>query len=215
LRALECRAWSDSSALPLYSYRMQTTLYTPSKNFLAAFAFLLLCAGSISGFLSGCNGVANPKEAVLVQPPFSLSIVPGRSGDIAMAKKNPNEFYVVLTNISGLPQSVWESWNSWGYQAISFELTTTDGKKFVVSKKQQEFTMNYPSKFLVQPGEHQVYAIGLDELWETNPTLPKSDEMPITLKAIYKVTQTPEAIQYKVWTGRVESHSYNLSLRQW
>jgi hypothetical protein len=194
---------------------MQTTSDTPSNTFRVAFAFLLLCAGSISGFLSGCNRGAHPNEAVVVQPPFSLSIVPGRSGNITMTKKKPNEFYVVLTNVSGLPQAVWESWNSWGYQAISFELTTTDGKKFVVSKKDQDFTMNYPSKFLVEPGEHLVYAIGLDELWETNPTLPKSDEMPIALKTIYEVTQTPEATQHKVWTGRVESHGYTFSLRQW
>jgi hypothetical protein len=89
---------------------------------------------SVSGFLSGCKGQTHPKQVVLVPPPFTLSIVPGRSGDITMAKKNPNEFYVVLTNVSGLSQPVWESWNSWGYRAISFELTTTDGKKFVVSK---------------------------------------------------------------------------------
>jgi hypothetical protein len=157
----------------------------------------------------------HPKEVALVHPPFSLSIVPGRGGSITMATKNPNEFYVVLTNVAGLPQSVWESWNSWGCQTISFELTTTDGKKYVVSKKREEFTVNYPSMLLVKPGEHQVYAIRLDEEWETHPTLPKSDEMPITLRAIYEVTQTPEAAQYKVWTGRVESYFYNFSLRQW
>jgi hypothetical protein len=33
------------------------------------------------------------------------------------------------------------------------------------------------------------------------PALPMTDEMPITLEAIYEVTQTPEAAQYKVWTG--------------
>jgi hypothetical protein len=193
---------------------MQITLNKAHKKPLAAFAFFLMCAGSISGFLSGCDGGTHPKEVVLDKPPFSLSIVPGRSG-ITMAKKKPDEFYVVLANVSGLPQAVWESWNSWGYQAISFELTTTDGKKFVVSRRQEEFTVNYPSTFLVKPGEYQVYAIRFDEWWETHPTLPKSDEMQITLKAVYEVTPTPEATQYKAWTGRVESHSYNFSLRQW
>ena len=132
-----------------------------------------------------------------------------------MAKNKPREFYVVLTNVSKGPQSIWEYWNSWGYQAISFELTTADGKKFVLSKKQEEFTANFPSTFIVEPGEHQVYPIRLDEWWETHPALPKRDEMPITLKAVYEVTPTPEATEYKVWTGRLESHSYNFSLRQW
>lgn len=110
---------------------------------------------------------------------------------------------------------MWEYWNSWGYQNVSFELTTTDGKKFIVSKRQEEFTRNFPSTFLIESGEHQVYAIRLDESWETHPSLPKLDGVHITLKAIYKVAPTSEAVQFKVWTGRLESRSYNLTLRQW
>jgi hypothetical protein len=85
---------------------------------------------------------------------------------------------------------------------ISFELTTIEAKNFVVSRRQGYFTKNAPSTFLVKPGEHQVYPIRLDE-------------MPISLKAVCEVSTTPEASQYKVWTGRLESHSYNFSLRQW
>jgi hypothetical protein len=146
--------------------------------------------------------------------PFQLSIVPGRSG-ITMAKNKPEEFFVILTNVSREPQAVWETRNSWVYQAISFELTATDGKKFVISKRQEEFTRNFPSTFIVEPGEHHVFPIKLDEWWETHPAPPKIDEMPITLKAVYEVSTTPEATQFKVWTGRLESHSYNFSLRQW
>jgi len=50
----------------------------------------------------------------------------------------------------------------------------------------------------VEPGEHHVCPIKLDEWWETHPALPKTDEMPIKLKAVYEVTTTPEAAQYKV-----------------
>ncbi len=132
-----------------------------------------------------------------------------------MAHDKPRDFYVVLTNVSTEPQAVWEYWNSWGYQTVSFELTTVDGKKFLVTRRQGEFTKNYPSTFLIQSGEHQVYAIRLDEWWETHPLLPKTDEMAIKLKAIYEVHPTPEAAQYKVWTGRLESRIYNLKLRQW
>jgi hypothetical protein len=32
---------------------------------------------------------------------------------------------------------------------------------------------------------------------------------------IYQVSPTPEAAQQKVWTGRLESRSYNLTLRPW
>ena len=132
-----------------------------------------------------------------------------------MANHMARDFYVVLTNVSREPQPVWEDWNSWGYRTISFEFTTADGKKVVVRRRQGYFTKNAPSTYLVQPGEHQLYPIRLDERWETHPALPKSDEMAITLKAVYEVTPTPEVNEYKVWTGRLESHSYNFSLRQW
>jgi hypothetical protein len=85
----------------------------------------------------------------------------------------------------------------------------------VVSKPLQAFTRNGPSTFLIQPGEHQVYAIRLDKEWGAHPILSRADEMPITLKAVYEVSPTPEAIQYNVWTGRIESGSYKFTLRQW
>jgi hypothetical protein len=150
---------------------------------------------------------------------FSLAIVPevssSEGGSIAMANYKPRDFYVVLTNISQEPQAVWEYWNSWGYQTISFEFATADGKKGRILKRDAIFTVNFPSTFVVKPGEHQVFVIHLDKWWQANPALPKADVMPITLKAVYEVSPTPEASQYKVSTGRVESHSYNFKLRQW
>jgi hypothetical protein len=138
----------------------------------------------------------------------------------------PREHHMMLTfraatstfffsNVSKQPQTVWEDWNSWGYQAISFELNTADAKKHVVSKRQQEFTINFPSTVVIEPGEHQVYVIHFDEWWEIHPLIPKTDEMSITLKAIYEVSPTSESTQYKVWTGRLESHDYKFLLRQW
>ena len=110
---------------------------------------------------------------------------------------------------------MWEYGNSWGYQTISFELTAVDGKKFLVSRREEDFTRNFPSTFQIEPGEHQVYAIRFDERWDTQPSLPKTDEESISLKAIYEVPPTPEAARYRVWTGRLESHTYHLKLRQW
>jgi hypothetical protein len=186
-------------------------------------AFLTLCAVLV--FITACNiqkqAASSKAQSSVQKSPFSLSVVPetshgeGFGSSIEMAHNKPRDFYVVLTNVSSEPQAVWEYWNSWGYQTVSFELTTVDGKKFIVSRQQGYFTRNFPSTFLIEPGEHQVYAIRLDERWETHPLLPKTDEAPITLKAIYEVPPTPEAPQHKVWTGRVESRTYNLKLRQW
>ena len=85
-------------------------------------------------------------------------------------------------------------------------VTTPDGKKTLVSKRPQTFTVNGPSTFLVPPGEHQVYVIRLDKWWETRPTLTVDAGTQVVLKAIYQVPVTPEANKLNVWTGRVESN---------
>jgi len=123
--------------------------------------------------------------------PFSLAVVPSRSfgdgGTISMSHDKPQDFYVVLTNVSREPQVVWELWNSWGYQTISFELTTANGKKFVLSRGPEAFTKNNPTTFAVQPGEHQVYAIHLDKWWVSNPRRsPKRTRCPSPSKPFTK-----------------------------
>ncbi len=185
--------------------------------------FLTLCVVLV--FVTSCNtrkeAATSKTQSSVQKSPFSLSVVPeashgeGFGSSIEMAHNKPRDFYVVLTNVSSQTQAVWEYWNSWGYQTVSFEVTMADGKKFVVSRAQGYFTRNFPSTFLIEPGEHQVYAIRLDERWETHPSLPKADETAITLKAVYEVPPTPEAAQYKVWTGRLESRTYDFRLRQW
>jgi len=151
--------------------------------------------------------------------PFTLTVVPSRSSpqgrSISFADDKPEEFYVVLTNSSKDAQPVFEYWNSWGYRNVFFEFTMPGGKKVVASNRTQEFTVNFPSTFLIPPGEHRIYSIRLNQQWETRPQLAADAETQISLKAIYQVTVTPEATDHKVWTGRVESKSYNLTLRHW
>jgi hypothetical protein len=132
-----------------------------------------------------------------------------------MSKKGAREFYVVLTNISKEPQPVWEYWNGWGFQAVFFELTTGDGKRFVLTAKDRAFDSNFPSTFIVEPSEHQVFAIRFDDSWGVEPALPKTDEMPVALKAIYGVSANPDTAKFHVWAGRVDSHSYNFTLFQY
>jgi hypothetical protein len=199
---------------------------TATRSMQSVFAFII-AMNSVVGFASGCdNRTQSEPSAAQNKPsvpatPFLLAIAADRAG-ITMAHSTshdselPNrDFYVLLSNVSKQPRIVWEDWNSWGYYSISFELTTNDGKKYVLSKRQAGFTKNYPSTVVIEPGEHVVYPIHLNEWWETRPSLSKVPELPITLKAIYEISPTPESAQYKVWTGRAESHTYNFTLRQW
>ena len=45
--------------------------------------------------------------------------------------------------------------------------------------------------------------------------LRRAEEMPVKLKAVYEVSPTAASAQHKVWTGRVESKTYDFTLRQW
>jgi hypothetical protein len=191
---------------------MQSNSHSYTSKSLVAWPLVLLCAMAVGVPLR--SGARQARAQETPRSPFSLAIVPGVGG-ITMAKAKPREFYVVITNVSARPQSIWQYRNSWGYRAISFQLTTKDGRNFVLSRKQEAFTINFPSTFVIESGEHQVYPIRLDEGWGTNPEFPKSDETPVALKAIYEVAPTPEAKEHNVWVGRVESHGYDFSLRQW
>jgi hypothetical protein len=187
---------------------------------------LLRCAvAGVLTFVLGCSAQRGnqPPESLKQEPrrsPFSISVVPSESyrdpfgREITMARKLPGDFYVVLTNISEEPQATFERWNSWGYQAVSFEIQTANGDKVALSKRPQLFTKNYPSIFIIPPGEHMVYPISLDEEWDAVPPLPMTHAtpMPITIKAIYEVSPTPQSAEWKVWTGRLESKNYDFKL---
>ena len=77
-------------------------------------------------------------EAVKLQTPFSVSVVPGRSG-ITIAKNKPDEFFVVLTNIPGEPQADLGDMEQLGLSDnLIFKLATRQmagSLLFLVSKK--------------------------------------------------------------------------------
>jgi hypothetical protein len=122
-----------------------------ARKSIFAYALTLICVSNVIGFVSGCDlrthsgPVAMQDKPLASAPPFVLTIATGRAG-ITLVRTTPHDsdlprrdFYVVLSNVSKQPQTVWEDWNSWGYQAISFQLTTADGKKHVLSKVSVRF----------------------------------------------------------------------------
>jgi hypothetical protein len=199
------------------SYFETKRLSSIASNRLSNMKHLLLRA--LVSFLP-CVAAHSSSADTVAPAPFTLTVVPSLSRptvkSITIADDNPKEFYVVLTNTSKDPQPVFETWNSWGFRTVSFEFTMPDGKKFDITRGTEVWTVNYPSTFLISPGEHQVYAIRLDKRWESHPRLPADDEgqIQITLKAIYQADVTPEATEHKVWTGRIESKPYEFTLER-
>jgi len=151
--------------------------------------------------------------------PFRVALVPTKSQEggqiIEAAAKNPRTFYVVVTNDSPDPQLVWETWSSWGYRTISFDVTLQDGSTRHVSRKEEAFTRNFPSTFSIATAGYQVYPIQLDSAWANLPVFRGKGEVKVTVEAIYEVQPSPEADQHCVWVGRVVSERYVLTLRHW
>jgi hypothetical protein len=151
--------------------------------------------------------------------PFRVALVPSRSHGtelgISTAAKDPDTFFVVLTNVSQKSEAVWETGNGWGYRVISFELTLPDGTIHHISKTSKAFTRNFPSTFIIPAAGEQVYPIQLDSSWDKLPIFPSAGETRATIRAIYEVGTSKEARQHDVWVGRLVSPNYVLKLRHW
>ena len=145
------------------------------------------------------------------EKPFQLSIVPeGRSeksSSISMAKDTQRKFYVVLTNTSNRAQPVFETWNSWGYQTISFELILPSGGRTTLCVKPQTFTMNYPSTYVIPPKGHHVFPITLNDEWALKSDFGGPGKTKVKLTALYEVLATKESTEKKVWIGRIVSET--------
>lgn len=127
---IQFRLVSKSHVSTPYSYLWDDVFLVASANMKKV--FLTLCAVFV--LIAAC-GTQKDAARSKVEPsaqklPFSLSVVPEThygeqyGSNIVMAHDRPHTFHVVLTNVSNGPQPVWEYWNSWGFQAISFKLTT-------------------------------------------------------------------------------------------
>jgi hypothetical protein len=151
--------------------------------------------------------------------PFSLSIVPlFRSKDSATIRVGDGQkspFHVVLTNRTKTGHFVFERSNSWGFDAISFDMILPDGSKTRLAMRMQVFTVNAPSTYWIPPGGSQVYPIAFDRDWSGLPEIPRSEALPVRLKAIYQIKDSPEARKQGVWMGSVESAEISAKLVRW
>jgi hypothetical protein len=149
--------------------------------------------------------------AAAEEKPFHLAIVPKsrseNSSSISWTGSPNHQFFVVMTNTTDKNQPVFETWNSWGYQAVSFELILPSGKRMKASVKPQVFTRNFPSTYVIPPKGHQVFPISFNEEWELVPDFKSFGTTKIKLIAIYEIFPNEESKKKMVWTGRIVSET--------
>ena len=163
----------------------------------------------LGGWLSACAA----------DKPFSVLIVPEKRSEtdssIGWGSGSAHGFFVLLTNLTDKNQPVFEAWNSWGYQAIAFEMILSDGRKANLAVKERNFTKNVASVYVIPPHGHQVFPVTLGDEWQGKPDLGPAGTTKVTLKAIYEVASTKESREQGVWTGRVESVPAEVYVRHW
>ena len=157
-------------------------------------------------------GIVSAEENAVL---LTVTVVPYRSvGEpraIPVAGEKPDAFYVILTNTSSHPVSLWETWCSWGYWMLAFELTGPDGTVYsIVKTPTAMWTMNFPASYSIPPGEQQVIPVRLDKEWINRPNFPET-HTPVTFKAVYEIHESKESKQHNVWSGRIESKAYSFT----
>jgi hypothetical protein len=127
-----------------------------------------------------------------------------------------SHFHVVLSNLSDKPIKLWTETNSWGYYALSFEMSDNSGRKWVAKKEPATFTRNIPS--LLEIPSRGTHVIGvyfaIPRRWEGFP-VPENGVEPVTIRAVFEVLPTPESDQLRAWVGRIVSESRDVEFAKW
>ena len=138
---------------------------------------------------------------------IAIALPQNRHGERALQYSVRNErFHVILTNSSETPKRIWQEWCSWGYYAMSFELTDESGKTWTVKKKPREWDKNYPDYWTLGPHESLVLAVEFAdaEIWEGFPR-PSGISRTFTMRAVFEIQPDQDSKQHAVWTGRAVS----------
>ena len=158
-----------------------------------------------------------PAGAQADEPTLSVELAVTSENSRLEARDASSHFHVVIRNISSAAQRVWEDWNSWGYFALSFEISDESGKHWIAAKRKEiVFTRNFPSFETIDPGNVLVVDVylGDDKTWAGFP-LQKGQLKKVQLRATYEVRDSPEAKEMHVWTGRIKSKAAEVTFVRW
>jgi hypothetical protein len=123
----------------------------------------------------------------------------------------PAAGWVVLTNRGTADLRVWRNGNTWGDEALSFDVSH-GGSTRRVEREPQVYTRNVPASVVLTPGDgFQISFDLLDGTWRLDaigrPLPPQ-----VEIAAVYEVPPSSEAVAHQVWTGLVSSEQVTIPL---
>ena len=177
--------------------------------------FLVLALVSAAPFASAGPAELTVAIAVPARGPHQKGKPGPRVIDIRQAQSH---FHVVVTNTSGKPQRLWQTWNSWGYYNLRFEVADAAGKVlYAIKKKPRAWTRNFPSWIELASGEPFVMDVSFDRESWTLPFLKdkRQGEFPLRMRAVFGNRADKQTEEHKVWTGEASSPFQDYRVRYW
>jgi hypothetical protein len=174
---------------------------------------LRLCVLTSAWFL-----VTSGPVRAQTHPALALTIVPTTyasrlSSEATISFGARPHFHVLLTNLSAEPVTLFEEWNSWGYDGLSFELTYADGRKVALTRAPRNWYRNYPSTLTLAPQGYYVFEVRFDQTWvpslRTEP--PAVHGIACRLRARYTIAPAEQSLErlelrdVHPWAGTVAS----------
>jgi hypothetical protein len=145
------------------------------------------------------------KTASSAEQSLKLSVaIPESNGERSIVLDEGWHFHVILANASNKGVRIWKDSNSWGYAALSFELTDGSGKRSRLQKKEQDWRKNTPSFWDLASGESLVYDVYLSN-GEWDGLAADMTGHTASMRAVLTIEEDEKSGEFGVWTGRVES----------
>jgi hypothetical protein len=145
--------------------------------------------------------------AAQADSPFSVSIVSvGIDYTHLPELSTAGRVYVVLTNTSQKPVTIYTPDSAWGFYSLTFEAIDAKGKHFTFNRSHDgKFDSQFPETFTVLP-EHE-FVVPVFFGWTEWPST-ESIQGIYQVKAIFEEPSgpaPPDAANPNIWRGRAES----------
>lgn len=128
--------------------------------------------------------------------------------------REDTQIQAIITNTSDEPLRLWETWNSWGWYNLSFEiLDDSCNILHTLEKMPRAWTRNFASFFILAAEDQYAIEVCLNE---TDWLLPvPGEEYPggseAYMRALFTIPEDKETDEYGIWTGRIESEPVRFS----